>query len=84
MGRLDIYTKIPLTPTMTETVIRIMAELLSTVALATKQVIQGRLGKPVFDDAALDSPQRRKIYEGTLGGRCRRSGNTKVGLVNPQ
>jgi len=84
IGRLDIYTKIPPTPTMTEKVFNIMADLLSTVALATKQVMQGRLGKPVFDDAALDSTVtlRRKIYEGTLGGKCRRSGNTKVGQVN--
>jgi hypothetical protein len=65
MERLDIYTMIPPseapTLTMTETVIKIMAELLSTVALATKQVMQGQLGKPVFDDAALDSTRCRTI-----------------------
>ncbi len=42
MGRLDIYTKIPPMSAMTETIIKIMAELLSTVALATKQAMQGQ------------------------------------------
>lgn len=54
MERLYIYTKISPTPTMIEMVIKIMAELLSTVAVATKQVIQGRLSKHVFDDTKLD------------------------------
>ena len=40
--RLDIYTEIPPTPAMTEMVIKIMVELLSVLALATKQINQGR------------------------------------------
>lgn len=62
MGKLDIYTKIAPTPTMTEMVIKIMAELLFMIALATKQVMQGRPGKPVFGDTALYSTQCRRIY----------------------
>ena len=50
MRRVDIYTKIPPTPAMTEIVIKIMAELLSIIALATKQLMQGRLGRSFFDD----------------------------------
>ena len=42
LKRLDIYTKVPPTPAMTEIVVKIMVELLSTLALATKQINQGR------------------------------------------
>jgi hypothetical protein len=42
LNRLDIYTKVPLTPAMTEIIVKIMVELLSTLALATKQIRQGR------------------------------------------
>jgi len=43
LSRLDIYTKIQPTPALTETVIKILTELLGVLALATKQMSQGRL-----------------------------------------
>ncbi|KAH9956740.1 hypothetical protein BC827DRAFT_1385898, partial [Russula dissimulans] len=43
LGRLDIYTKIPLTTAMTEIVVKILIELLSTISLAIQHVTQGRL-----------------------------------------
>jgi len=43
LNRLDIYTKIPPTVSMTEIIIKILVELLSTLALATKQLQQGKL-----------------------------------------
>ncbi len=43
LRRLDIYTKIPPTTAMTEIIVKILVELLSTLALATQQVKQGRL-----------------------------------------
>jgi hypothetical protein len=45
LNRLDIYTKIPPTVGMTEMIIKILVELLSILALATKQVHQGKLSK---------------------------------------
>ena len=42
LSRLRIYTQIPPTPAMDEMVVRIMAELLSALALATKELKQGR------------------------------------------
>jgi hypothetical protein len=42
LRRLSIYTEIPPTPVMTEIVIKIMAELITVLALATKQMKQGR------------------------------------------
>jgi hypothetical protein len=48
VSRLEVYTKIPLTEAMADIVIKIMVEVLSTLALATKQVNEGRLREPFF------------------------------------
>ena len=48
LSRLEVYTKISLTEAMTDIVIKIMVEVLSTLALATKQVNQGRLSESLF------------------------------------
>ena len=45
LKRLEIYTTIPPTPLMIDIIIKIMAELLSVLALATKQIKQGRFSK---------------------------------------
>ena len=45
LKRLEIYTTIPPTPITTDIVIKIMVELLSVLALATKQINQGRFSK---------------------------------------
>jgi hypothetical protein len=42
LRRLEIYTKIPPTVPMTEMVVKILVELLSTLALATKQIKEGK------------------------------------------
>src|ERR1700730_10770575 len=39
---LDIYAQIPATPTMDEIIVKIMTELLSTLALTTKELMHGR------------------------------------------
>ena len=46
--RLDIYTKITPTVAMTEILVKILVELLSTFALATKGVRQGKPSESVF------------------------------------
>ena len=48
LRRLRIYTDIPLTPAMTEVLIKIMVELLSVLALATKQINRGRFSMTVL------------------------------------
>jgi hypothetical protein len=53
LRRLMIYTEIPSTPAMTEMLVKIMAELLSILALATKQIHQGRFSKSVISDNCL-------------------------------
>jgi hypothetical protein len=42
LNRFDIYTKIPLTAAMTDIVTKIIVKVLNTLALAMKQVKQGR------------------------------------------
>ena len=63
LNRLPIYTKIDPAPALTTVLVRIMVELLSTLALATKQVKQGRFSEFVLASKTLDSMRYRKIYE---------------------
>ena len=42
MNRLDIYTRVPLTGAMTEMIVKIMVEMIFTLALVTKQIKQKR------------------------------------------
>ena len=47
---LDIYAQIPPTPAMEEMVVEIMAELLSSLALTTKELQQGRSSESLLID----------------------------------
>jgi len=51
LNRLDIYTKFPPTTIMTEIIVKIMVELLSTLAVVTKQIKQGRPSESIFIDS---------------------------------
>jgi hypothetical protein len=48
LKRLHIYTEIPFTPAMTDIIVQIMVEILSVLALATKEIKQGRFSKPIL------------------------------------
>jgi hypothetical protein len=48
MSRLDIYTRVPSTGPMAEIIVKIMVELLSTLALVTTQINQRRPSKCIF------------------------------------
>ena len=54
LNRLNIYTRISPTPAMTEIIVKIMVELLSTLAEVTKQIRQKRPSKSVLTDIPLD------------------------------
>jgi hypothetical protein len=45
LKRLEIYTTIPPTPIMTNIIVKIMVQLLSVLALATKQIKEGRFSE---------------------------------------
>jgi hypothetical protein len=53
LNRLDIYTKIPPTVAMTEMVVKILVELLSALALVTKQINQGKPSESAFGEVIL-------------------------------
>lgn len=71
LRRLMIYTEIPPTPAMTEAIVKIMIELLSVLALATKQINQGRFSKSIFTITHLDYTQAaiEKLAKKLLGER---------------
>jgi hypothetical protein len=50
---LAIYPQIPLTPALDEMIAEIMVELLSTLALTTKEFNQGRSSKSVLTDVII-------------------------------
>jgi len=50
LRRLEIYTRTPSTTAMTEVIIKIPVELLSTISLAIKHVKEGRLSEPLILD----------------------------------
>jgi hypothetical protein len=47
LNRLEIYTEIPPTEAMNEMIVKILVELLSTLALTAKETKQGKLGKSI-------------------------------------
>jgi hypothetical protein len=61
LNRLDIYTCIPRTPAMDQMVVKIIMELLSTLAVATKELKQGRSSECVLADVLPYSVQYSQI-----------------------
>lgn len=53
LSRLNIYTGVPSTPALTNIMVKIIIELLSTLAIATKQVKQGRFSESVLTGKTL-------------------------------
>ena len=72
LSRLHIYTQISPTPAMDEIMDKILVELFSTFALATKEVKQGRSSESVLTDMLRYSSQRSQICQERIqreGGR---------------
>jgi len=80
--RLDIYTQIPHTPTLDEMVVKIMAELLSTLALVTKELKQRRLSKPVLVDVLSHSMECSKICKETFWKAGHRASIAEAGPID--
>ena len=70
LRRLEIYTKITPTVAMTEMVVKILVELLSTLALATKQIEEGKSSKSVFGEVLyyLTQCNAEKLVKKLFGG----------------
>ena len=59
VSRLDIYTRIPPVPAMDEIVVKILVELISTLALVTKELKQRRSSESILAQAdALPESER--------------------------
>jgi hypothetical protein len=84
LNRLDIYTKIPPTVSMTEIIIKILVELLSVLALATKQLQQGKLSESVLGGILyyLTMQRRSACQEAAPRGEGRRGGTSEVGSAH--
>ena len=67
LSRLGIYTGVPPTQALTTVLVKIIVELLSTLALATKQVSQGRLSKFVLDGMTFYSCDTEKFIKKLRG-----------------
>ena len=67
--RLNIYTEIPPTqaPAMTEIITKIMAELITVLALATEQMKQGRFSMFTLANNSHRLPCGREIRKKTFG-----------------
>jgi hypothetical protein len=50
LNRLEIYTEIPPTEAMNEIVVKILVELLSTLALTTKETKRGKLSESIVGE----------------------------------
>ena len=70
LRRLEIYTKITPTVAMTEVVVKILVELLSTLALATKQIKEGKSSESIFDEVlyCLTQCNAGKLVKKLFGG----------------
>ena len=69
LKRLHIYNKIPLTVNITEIAVKILVELLSTLALATKQIKEGKPSASVFDEVLyyLNRRNAEKFFKKLFG-----------------
>ena len=47
LNRLEIYTEVPPTEAMNEMIVKILVELLSTIASTTKETKQGKLSETI-------------------------------------
>jgi len=63
LRRIDIYTQIPHTTTLDKMVLKIIMELLSTLALATKELKQERSSEYILTDVLPYSMTRSEIGE---------------------
>ena len=67
IGRLKMYTEIPLSSAMVEIVVQIVVELISILSLETKKFTRRRLSEPILIDVLSYSTWHRQIYKETLG-----------------
>jgi hypothetical protein len=63
LKRLKIYVRIPPTTAMTDTIVKIMVQVLSVLALGTKQIKQGRISRCAIIYIARSSMCHRVVFQ---------------------
>jgi hypothetical protein len=71
LNRLDIYTRIPPTPAMDEIVMKILVELISTLAQVTEELKQRRSSESIHTDACSLSVSRSQVCKEVFQGKTR-------------
>src|SRR5580698_8465244 len=80
LSRLSIYTGMPPTRALTNILMKIIVELISTLALATKQVKQGRFSEFVLVVVRrLTKTKFREIYGEASGRERHRGDDSEIG-----
>ena len=69
LNRLEIYTEISPTEAMNEMIVKILVELLSTLALTTKEIQQGKLSESIVGEGIYYLTWMKKNLLGSLLGR---------------
>ena len=84
LGRLDIFTKIPPTASMIEMIVKILVQLLSILALATKQLQQGKFSESALGEILyyLIMQRRSACQEEASRGEGHRGGASEVGSAH--
>ena len=68
---------------MTEIIVKVMVELLSTLALATNQIKQGRPSEFIFVNILPGSTQRREICKEAFRREWCQCGSSEAGPTHP-
>jgi hypothetical protein len=84
LKHLDIYTEIPPTSGMNEIIFKVVVELLSTLALATKELNQGRPSMSFIVEVLRHSALHREIRKKAFWRKRRRRGPTKARTTHPR
>ncbi len=84
LRRLEIYTHIPHTTALDDMMVKIIMELLSTLALATKGLKRGRWCESDLVDVLHYSIERSEIQKETLWREGRRGSTAEVGPTHPR
>ncbi len=79
LNRLDMYTRMPRTLALDEIVVKIMVELLSTLALATRELKQGRSSESVLVDVLPYSEKHSQICQKGFRREGHRGGPAEAG-----
>jgi hypothetical protein len=83
LARLDVYTRTPPASAIDEILVKVVVEILSTLALATKELQQGWPSKTILAGVLCYSVQRREIYKESFWRQGRRGGPTKARSTHP-